>query len=198
MPSPFTNAYKWSTIIERRTRNKPETPLSSLSTVMFELPLIVLFLLLWFICAHTGIAEFFGPFRHCNLGQGVGVVAAGLNVPSHCKVVAVVHGSSWLTCFTCKPILIQVSGSWILLKIGNSFDPHRIYCSFLSARAPATRKKYVQSSTLRVDCYRSSTVGQWEGILVSDSAKYREVIVYFLTLVNPDPFLSSVDTRSCK
>jgi len=87
------------TIIERRTRKKRDSRLSLLSTVSSELPLLVLFLLLWFICAHTGIDEFFGPFRHCNTGRGVGVMAAGLDVPSHCKVVAVVHGTSWLTCF---------------------------------------------------------------------------------------------------
>ncbi|PPQ69275.1 hypothetical protein CVT25_005932 [Psilocybe cyanescens] len=87
------------TIIERATRNKRNSRLGQLSTVTFELPLLTLFLLLWFICAHTGISEFFGPFRHCNRGQGVGVMSAGLDVPSHCKIVAVVHGSEWLSCF---------------------------------------------------------------------------------------------------
>ncbi|KDR73370.1 hypothetical protein GALMADRAFT_251993, partial [Galerina marginata CBS 339.88] len=87
------------TIIERKTRNRREQRLAFLSTVTVELPLLGLFLLLWFVCAHTGISEFFGPFRHCNRGQGVGVVSAGLDVPTHCKIVAVVHGSEWLSCF---------------------------------------------------------------------------------------------------
>ncbi|KAF8876875.1 hypothetical protein CPB84DRAFT_1795520 [Gymnopilus junonius] len=103
------------TILERRAR-KRESRLTLLSTVVFELPLLVLFLLLWFVCAHTGIAEFFGPFRHCDRGQGVGVVAAGLDVPSHCKVVAVVHGSSWLTCFAFL-IISAFTGLFALLAL---------------------------------------------------------------------------------
>ncbi|PPQ64886.1 hypothetical protein CVT26_002604 [Gymnopilus dilepis] len=102
-------------IIERRTRDK-HGRLSMLSSVIFELPLLVLFLLLWFVCAHTGIVEFFGPFRHCNRGQGVGVVAAGLDVPSHCKTVAVVHGVSWLTCFAFL-IISAFAGLFSLLAL---------------------------------------------------------------------------------
>ncbi|PPQ94655.1 hypothetical protein CVT25_009386 [Psilocybe cyanescens] len=83
-------------VIERATHNKRDLP-----TVTFELPLLTLFPL-WFICAHTGIFEFFGTFRHCNRGQGVGVMSAGLDVPSHCKIVAVAHGSEWLIYFGCK------------------------------------------------------------------------------------------------
>jgi len=103
-------------IIERRTKNKRESNMAFLSTVICELPLLVLFLLLWFICAHTGINEFFGPFRHCNKGQGVGVMAAGLDVPSHCKVVAVVHGSSWLACFAFL-IISAFSGLFAFLAL---------------------------------------------------------------------------------
>ncbi|KAF8987236.1 hypothetical protein BDQ17DRAFT_1414992 [Cyathus striatus] len=68
-----------------------------LSSLMIELPIMGLLLIIWFICADRGTNVFFGPFRHCNLGAGVGVMSAGLDVPSHCKTVAVLHGCEWLS-----------------------------------------------------------------------------------------------------
>jgi len=85
-------------VIGRTHAHRKGTKLSLISTTTIELPLTALIALLWFICAQIDITKFFGPFRHCNKGAGVGVIAQGLPVPgTNCHVVASVHGSEWLT-----------------------------------------------------------------------------------------------------
>lgn len=104
-PSRLTGNCKTRTVLERKSRRSQNSVYSRFSSLSVEVPILVFFLVLWFVCAHTGTSELFGPFRHCNLGAGVGVISAGLDVPSHCKIVAVVHGPSWLTCFACMSSL---------------------------------------------------------------------------------------------